>query len=88
MQRTGPLDIDEINVVSGGVHHSPKCHRVSNLTMEPYVFIGGEEPGEVRANDTNDVTKHGEEYQTTVVGKNEASSTRRPHRPFERVETG
>jgi hypothetical protein len=62
LKLTGPFNVDEINVVSSDVHHGPECQRVSDLAMEPYVFIGGEEPSEVRTDDTNDVTKHREEY--------------------------
>ena len=45
--RTAPLDIHEVNIVSGSVDHRPEGHRVGDLTVEPDVLIGGEEPGEL-----------------------------------------
>lgn len=62
------LDIEEIDIVSRCVDHGPKSHLVSNLTMEPNIFISREQPGHSRTDDANDVAKHGEEDQTTVEG--------------------
>ena len=55
--------------------------------MEPNVFIGGEEPGELGTDDTDDVAQHGQQNEAAVEGKDETSATGCPHRPFEGVQT-
>jgi hypothetical protein len=47
--------------------------------MEPDVFIGRKQPGELGTNDTDDVAKHWKEDETTVVGENKASPTGCPN---------
>ena len=39
---TSSLDVDEVYVVSCGVHHGPKGHRISNLPVEPDVLVDRE----------------------------------------------
>jgi hypothetical protein len=56
--------------------------------MEPDVFIGREQPGKFWTNDPNDVAKHREENETTVVGENEASATRSPDGELETIQSG
>jgi hypothetical protein len=87
-KRTSTLDVDEVDVVSSGMHHGPKCHGVCHLSMEPDVFIGREQPRKLGTNDTNDVAKHREKDETTVVGENEASTARSPDREPETVQSG
>ena len=36
------LDVDEVDVVGGGVDSRPESHRICDLTMEPDVLVGGE----------------------------------------------
>jgi hypothetical protein len=39
---TSPLNIDEVDVVSGRVNHGPECHGICHLSVEPDVLVGGE----------------------------------------------
>jgi hypothetical protein len=84
--RTAPLDIDEVDVVGGSVDHGPKGHRVGDLTMEPYVLVGGEKPSELWSDYTNDVSQHRDEDETTVIGEDEASASRSPDGELQGVE--
>ena len=72
--------------MGGGVHHCPESHRVGDLSMEPNVLVGGEEPGNLGTDDADDVAQHGEEDKATIEGKNETSAARRPDRKTESVE--
>ena len=74
--------------MGGGVNHSPEGHLVGNHAMEPDVFIGGEGPGKVGADDTDDVAKHGEEDEATVVGEDQACTTGAPYGEAKAVEGG
>lgn len=56
--------------------------------MEPDVFIGREQPRKPGTNDTNDIAKHREEDETTVVGENEASTARSPNGELETIQSG
>jgi len=56
--------------------------------MEPDVFIGREQPRKLGTNNTNDVAKHREEDETTIVGENEASTTRSPDGEPETIQSG
>lgn len=84
--RTGSLDIEEVDVVGGGVNHGPEGHRVRNLSVEPDVFVRGEKPGQFWANDSNDIAKHRDQNQATVEREDETSTARSPYGPFETVE--
>ncbi len=64
---TSSLNIDKIDIVSGSMNDSPECHRIRHLPVEPNVFIGREEPGEFRANDTDNVAQHGKKDETAIV---------------------
>lgn len=88
MSRTAPLDIDEVDVVGGSVDHCPKGHRVGDLTVEPNVLIGGEKPGELWSDHTNDVPQHWEEDEATIIGEHEPCASRRPDGDLQGVEAG
>ena len=51
------LDIDEVDVVRGRVHHRPEGELISDLPVEPDVLVGGEEGGYTGTDDTDDVTE-------------------------------
>jgi hypothetical protein len=59
VSRTGALDVDEVDVVRRGVDDGPEGQLVRDLTVEPDVLVGGEQPSELRADDTDDVPEHG-----------------------------
>ncbi len=84
--RTSSLDVEEVDVVRGGVYHSPEGHGVGNLSMEPDVFIGREQPSELGTDDTDDVAKHRKENETSGIGENKTGPTRRPDREFEAIQ--
>lgn len=44
--------------MGGCMDHTPEGHGVSDLTMEPDVFVRREEPLEFRTNNTDDITEH------------------------------
>jgi hypothetical protein len=83
---TGALDVDEVDVVRGGVDHGPEGHRVGDLPMEPDVLVGGEQPSQLGAHDADDVAEHWEEDEGAVEGQDEARTTGDPDRKLERVE--
>jgi hypothetical protein len=85
--RTGALDIDEVNVVGGGMNHGPESHRVGYLTVEPNVLICWESPSETRTNDTDDVAEHGQENKTTIVSQDETSTARGPDGERESIQS-
>lgn len=68
------------------MNHGPEGHRVRDLTVEPDVLVGGEEPCELGADNTNDVAQHGHEDETAIEGEDETGSTRHPDRPCQAVE--
>jgi len=84
----GSLDIDEVDIMSSGVHHGPESHGVGDLTMEPDVLIGGEQPSQLGSYDLDDITQHGYEDHKPIECEDKSSTTGRPHRPFETVECG
>jgi len=53
--------------------------------VEPDVFIGGEQPGELGTNDTDDIAKHWKENETSAIGEYETGPTRRPDRELEAI---
>jgi len=81
------LDVDEVDIMRSRVNHSPEEHLVSDLTMEPDILVGREEPRQLGANDSNDVTEHGHENHATIESENQSGTTRRPHGPLEGVQT-
>jgi len=81
-----PLHIDEVDVVGGSVNHRPKGQRVGDLTVEPYVLIGGKKPREFWSDYTNNVSQHRDEDEATIIGEDEACASRGPDRDLEGVE--
>lgn len=63
------------------VNHCPKRHGIRNLSMEPDILVRGEEPCKFGANNTDDITEHGDQKQASIERKGETSTTRRPDRP-------
>ena len=86
-RHTGPLDIDEIDVMGCGVDHGPESHRIGDLPVEPDVLIGREEPAQFRADEANNVAQHRNEDQASVESENKTGATRSPDGPLEAVET-
>ena len=86
--RTGALDVDKVHIVCRGVDHGPERHGVGDLAMEPDVLVRGEKPSEARTDDTDDIAKHGEEDEASVVGKDQACTTGAPHGELEAIEGG
>jgi hypothetical protein len=41
---TSALDVDKVDIMSRGVHHSPESHGVSDLSMEPDILVRRKEP--------------------------------------------
>lgn len=68
------------------MYHCPEGHGVCDLSMEPNVFIGREQPGELGTDDTDDIAKHRKENETSGIGENEPGPTRRPDREFEAIQ--
>jgi len=56
--------------------------------MEPDIFVGREEPGQLGADDANDVAKHGDEDEAAIKGQYKARSARSPNRKPEGVKAG
>jgi hypothetical protein len=73
------LNVDEINIMSGGVNHSPERHGISDLSVEPNVLIGGEEPSEFGTNDTDDISQHWEQDETSIEREDQAGTSRNPN---------
>ena len=86
-RRTSSLDVNEIDIMSSRVYHSPERHLICNLTMEPNVLICREKPGEPWSDDTNDVSQHGNEDESSVQGKNKTCTAGGPDRPCEGIQT-
>lgn len=85
-RHTGEFNIEEVDVVRRRVDHSPECHGISDLAMEPDVLISGEEPRQVRTNHTDDVAKHGHKNQASIECQDQSCTARGPNRPFQPVE--
>ena len=85
--RTAPLDIHEVDIVGGSVDHGPKGHRVGDLTVEPDVLIGGEKPGELWSDETNNVSQHWDKDEATIVGEDKPCASGSPNGELQRVET-
>lgn len=51
------LDVDEVDVVRGGVDACPESHGVGDLPVEPDVLVRGEEGCHTRTDDADDVAK-------------------------------
>jgi hypothetical protein len=84
---TSAFNIYEIDVVGTSVNHCPESHRICNLSVKPDVFIGGEQPSELGADNTDNVAQHGYEDKTTIEGKNKTSATGCPDGKLQTVES-
>jgi len=80
------LNIDKVDIVSSGVDHGPECHGVGDLSVEPDVLVGGEEPCYFGTDDLDDVAEHGNKDETTVKGEDQAGTPRRPHGVLEPIQ--
>ena len=69
------------------MYHSPKCHLISYLSVEPDIFISWEGPGQLGPDDANDVAKHWHENEATIESEDETSATRSPDGILETIET-
>jgi len=58
LSHLGAFHIEEVDVVGRGVDNSIEEHLVCDLSVEPDVLIGGEEPSQLWANDTDDIAEH------------------------------
>lgn len=67
--------------------HGPKGHRVRDLPVEPDILIGGEEPSEFGADETDDVAQHGHQDESSVEGENKTSPSRCPDGPCQSVKS-
>ena len=85
-KHTGALNVEEINIMSGGVDHGPESHGVRDLSVEPDVLVGGEEPSETGADDTDDVPQHGHKDHGTIECEDKTSTSGRPDRPGQPVQ--
>jgi hypothetical protein len=68
------------------VDHCPKGHRVGDLTVEPDVLIGGEEPGEPWSEYANEVPQHWEEDEAAIESEDEPRTSRGPNGILQGVE--
>jgi hypothetical protein len=75
---TSALNIEEVDIVGSYVDHCPESHRVGDLSVEPNVFIRGEQPCKLGADDSNDVAQHWDKDKPAIKGKIETSATRNP----------
>ena len=64
----------------------PESQRVSDLFVEPNVFIDREQPCKLGADDSNDVAQHWDKDKAAIKGKNETSTTRNPDGESQGVE--
>lgn len=80
---TSALNVDEIDIMSGGVDGSPKSHGICNLPVEPDALIYRNDSTQNRTQDTETVAKHWEKDEATVICQDESSSSRSPDRELE-----
>jgi hypothetical protein len=55
--------------------------------MEPDVFVSGEEPSELRTDDTDDISKHRDEDQTSIESQDKTGTPRGPNGESKSVQT-
>jgi len=55
--------------------------------MEPDVFVGRERPLKLGSNNTNDISKHRDEDETSVKGKDETCTTGSPYGPLKSIQS-
>lgn len=81
------FDIDEVDIMSSGVHHCPERQLIGDLSVKPDIFVGREGPGKFGADETNDVTEHREKDETSIVCKHKTGATGCPDGPCQGVKT-
>jgi len=81
------LDVQEVDIMGSGVHHSPERHLICNLPVEPNVLIRGERPSKFGPDDTDNIPEHREQDETTIVCKHKTGTARTPDGPLEGVQT-
>lgn len=69
------------------MNHGPEGHRIGDLSVEPDVLIGREEPTQFRTDEANNVAQHRDENQASIESKNETGTAGGPDRPLKGVET-
>lgn len=77
--RTGPFDLDEIDIVRRSMDHGPESHRIGDLSMEPDIFVGREKPSQLGAHDPDDIAQHRNKYGGSIKGENKACAARCPN---------
>ena len=75
---TGTLNTNEVDIMGSYVDHWPESHRVGDLSVEPNVFIHGEQPWKGGTDDSNDVAQHWDKDKAAIKGKSETSAARNP----------
>ena len=83
---TSTLNIDEVDIVGSYVDHCPESHGVGDLSVEPNVFIRGEQPCKLGADDAEDVAQHWDKDEAAIKGKSEAGAARNPDGETQGVE--
>jgi hypothetical protein len=61
--------------VSSGVDNGPEEHLIGDLTVEPNIFIGREQPSQPWADDADDIAEHWDQNETTIKGQNQTCTT-------------
>lgn len=84
---TSAFDIEEVDIMSRGMNHSPKEHLICDLTMEPDVFIRREQPCQLGTNDADDIAEHGEEEKAAIEGEDQACTTGTPDGPGKTIQS-
>lgn len=79
------LDIEEVDIVSGGMDNAEEEQAVCTLSMEPLRFVQ-RQPSNLGSHNTQDGPAHGKQYQTAIIGEDQTSTTRNPDRVLETVE--
>ena len=83
---TSTLNVKKVHIVGGYVDHCPESHGVGDLFVEPDVFICGEQPCKLGADESNDVAQHRDKDKAAINCKNETSATRSPDGESQGVE--
>lgn len=81
------LDVNKVDIMSSSVDHGPEGHGICDLSMEPDVFVGREEPSELGTEDTDDISKHWDEDQTSIESQDKTGTTRDPDGESKSVQT-
>ena len=69
------------------MHHRPECHGIRDLTVEPDVLVGREQPCKAWSDHADDIAQHGNEDEASIKREHKTGTTRCPHRPLQAVES-